>query len=161
MKSVFLKKMILDARCWMLDAGYWIRNQHQVSSIQYPIFHRGTLKYFVLLLLTFGCTHKSEYRKMVEKEMAKEVRVDSLFMGLEFGMTRKEFFAHCWELNKQGLFRDGPGNATVEYETNELKYPAYMHFYPAFHEGKIYEIPVKFKYKAWAPWNIHLFADSL
>ena len=118
-------------------------------------------KYLVLLIITFGCTHKSDYRKMVDRELAKDIRVDSLFMGLEFGMTRPEFFAHCWELNKQGLFRDGPGNTTVEYETNDLKYPAYVHFYPDFYEGKISEIPVKFKYKAWAPWNKHLFADSL
>ena len=151
--------MILSVRCWMLDAGFLSSIQHLASSIRYPVFYRGV--FVVLLLITFGCTHKSEYRKIVDRELAKDIRVDSLFMGLEFGMTRKEFFAHCWELNKQGLFRDGPGNATVEYEINDLKYPAYVHFYPDFYEGKISEIPVKFKYKAWAPWNKHLFADSL
>lgn len=98
---------------------------------------------------------------MVDRELAKDVRVDSLFMGLEFGMSPKEFFAHCWELNKKGIFRDGPGNTSVEYDFDELKHPAFVHFYPEFHDSKIFEIPVKYKYKAWAPWNKHLFSDSL
>jgi len=36
-----------------------------------------------------------------------------------------------------------------------------MNFYPDFHEGKIYKMPVLFSYTAWSPWNEHLGADSL
>ncbi len=98
---------------------------------------------------------------MVDRELAKGIRVDSLFMGIRLGMTQKEFFAYCWEMNKQGIFTDGPGNMSVEYEIKELKYLAFMHFYPDFYENKIYKMPVKFSYKGWAPWNKQLFADSL
>jgi hypothetical protein len=36
-----------------------------------------------------------------------------------------------------------------------------MNFYPTFVQGKIAEMPVKFVYKGWAPWNKSLSADSL
>ena len=36
-----------------------------------------------------------------------------------------------------------------------------MDFYPDFYENEIYEMPVTYTYTAWAPWNRHLFADSL
>jgi hypothetical protein len=36
-----------------------------------------------------------------------------------------------------------------------------MNFYPTFTEGKITEMPVRFKYNGWAPWNKKLSSDSL
>lgn len=108
-----------------------------------------------------GCTRQSEYHRMVETELAKGVRHDSLFLGLQLGMASKDFYAHCWELNKKGLIRQGPQNMTVEYKINDLKHPATMNFYPSFHEDKIYEMPVTFAYEGWAPWNKDLFADRL
>ncbi len=125
------------------------------------VSRQPTLYWLLMLLWAVGCQQPSEYQKLVNRELAQGERVDSLFMGLALGMTRKEFFAHCWELNRQGKWTDGPGNTSVEYEMKELKHPAYMHFYPDFHEDKIYKMPVKIKYKAWAPWNKHLFSDSL
>jgi hypothetical protein len=44
---------------------------------------------------------------------------------------------------------------------NELKHAATMNFYPTFVQGKIAEMPVKFAYSGWAPWNKKLSADSL
>lgn len=116
----------------------------------------------VAFTLAAGCTRQSEYHQIVERELAKGVRHDSLFLGLELGMTSKEFYAHCWELNKKGLVKQGPENMTVEYKINgDLKHPATMNFYPSFHEDRIYEMPVTFAYEGWAPWNKDLFADSL
>ncbi len=112
------------------------------------------------LLILSAC--RSDYEKMVLREKESGIRHDSLFLGLYFGMNRKDFYAHCWELNKQGLIRQGGDNSTVLYELkDELAYPAQMDFYPKFHEDKIYEMPVTFTYEAWAPWNKHMFADSL
>src|SRR5664280_2349497 len=34
-------------------------------------------------------------------------------------------------------------------------------FYPNFNQGKIFEMPVTFKYKGWAPWNKALSSDNL
>ena len=111
------------------------------------------------LMLTTAC--HSEYHQRVEAELATGVREDSLFLGITFGMSPKEFFAHCWELNKQGVIREGTQNTSVMYELDELKHPATANFYPAFYEDAIYEMPVTYAYKAWAPWNRELFSDSL
>lgn len=116
---------------------------------------------FGILVLCLLAACRSEYHQRVEAELAKGVRQDSLFLGITFGMSSKEFYAHCWQLNKQGLIQQGTQNTTVMQEVSTLKYPATMNFYPNFHEDKIYEMPVTYAYKAWAPWNRHLFADSL
>ena len=36
-----------------------------------------------------------------------------------------------------------------------------MDFYPRFNDGKICEMPVRFMYTAWAPWNKKLSAENL
>jgi len=119
----------------------------------------------VCSLIICGCTDDSgyaKYEKLVKKELARNVRQDSLFLGIKFGMTSKEFYAHCWELNKKGLLTDGNNNTAVLYKLdNELSHPASMNFYPDFHEGRIYKMKTDFSYNAWAPWNKHLYADSL
>lgn len=113
----------------------------------------------ILLLVLGAC--KSDYEKMVTREMAKSGRQDSLFLGIEFGMGSKEFYAHCWELNKQGLIRQGSQNTTVMHELKDFKSKASMNFYPTFVENEIREMPVTFAYESWAPWNKALSADSL
>jgi hypothetical protein len=112
-----------------------------------------------MLFMAAAC--KSDYSRMMEEGLASGIRADSLFLGVRIGMTNKEFFAHCWELNKQQLIMQGNANTSVQYDMTELKQPAIMNFYPTFHEGRIHEMPVTFHYKAWAPWNKELWADSL
>jgi len=122
---------------------------------------------FILLAISAGliagsCTPRSKYDMKLKHELGSGVRNDSLFMGLYFGMAEKEFYRHCWELNKKGLIKQGPSNTTVEYiMKDELKYPASMNFYPSFTDGKISEMPAKFQYTGWAPWNKTLSSDSL
>lgn len=119
----------------------------------------------IFLILGFfitGCTPNAKYERRLKQEMASGVRHDSLFLGLYFGMPEKDFYTHCWNLNKKGLVRQGENNVTVLYELkNELKFPAAMDFYPKFNKGNIYEIPVRFFYRAWAPWNKELSGDKL
>jgi hypothetical protein len=77
-------------------------------------------------------------------------------------MSEMEFFDHCWKMNKDSLVRQGMANMSVQYDINkELKYPATMNFYPVFDSGKIVEMPVRFIYNGWAPWNKELSASSL
>ena len=120
---------------------------------------------FLLILFASvvpGCTPKAKYERLLKRELASGIRHDSIFFGIYLGMEQKDFYLHCWELNHKGLIRQGPSNATVEYNINtELKYPAVMEFYPKFNKGKISEMPVQIKYKGWAPWNKKLSADSL
>jgi hypothetical protein len=96
------------------------------------------------------------------QELASGVRYDSLFMGIYLGMSEKEFYTHCWKLNKEGLIRQGSANLSVAYQTGgELKHPATMNFYPVFEDGKIVEMPVRFTYNGWAPWNKELSSEKL
>lgn len=129
-------------------------------------FFKNYIYFFVVVIATVfvtGCVIDSnEYSSVVKKELAKGVRVDSLFLGIHFGMTSKQFYGHCWELNKKGLLTDGKNNTAVLYKIySELKYPASMNFYPKFFENRISVMGVDFQYNGWAPWNKALFADSL
>ena len=125
----------------------------------------GIICVSVLLITIASCGDADlrAYKKLVKKETESGKRVDSLFFGIRFGMTSKEFYAHCWELNKKGILTDGLNNMAVLYKLNhnELKHEASMNFYPEFYENKIYKMPVTFQYVSWAPWNKNLFADSL
>ncbi len=112
-------------------------------------------------LLVSGCGEGYRYHHLMEKELATGIRHDSLFMGIYLGMSQKEFYAHCWQLNKKGIFRNGSGNSSVYYKTAELKDTVEINFYPNFYKGKIWRVPVKYNYQSWAPWNKRLYADSL
>jgi len=123
---------------------------------------------FIILFMLIGCSEYSEmdkYNMLAKKELASNKKVDSIFFGIHFGMTQKKFFAHCWEMNKKGIFtdgNDGRGNMTVLYKLGkELKYPASMNFYPDFNDSTIWRMRVNFQYDGWVPWNKHMAADSL
>lgn len=117
------------------------------------------------LLIITDCTNDNfrKYERLAAEEPASGKRVDSLFGGIYLGMTSKDFYMHCWQLNKTGLFTDGENNHAVLYplKNGELKYKASMNFYPEFLHGKIYKMQATFNYDAWAPWNKSMVADSL
>ena len=124
--------------------------------------HLWFLKYSSVLaiLILFSC--KTEYEKLEERELSSGKQVNELFLGLELGMTRKEFFQTCWDLNKQGLLTNGPTELSVEYSPimpsgNTAK----MRFYPKFEQDKIYLMPIEFQYEGYAPWNEELNVDNL
>ena len=124
------------------------------------------IDWLLLLLISgfiiSGCSPRTKYENMMKHELARGVRYDSLFMGLYFGMPERDFYMHCWKLNKKGLIKQGESNTTVNYELkDELKYPGTMDYYPKFMQGKIFEMPVRFIYKGWAPWNKKLSSDNL
>jgi uncharacterized membrane protein YwzB len=122
----------------------------------------------IILFMLITCSEDSgmdKYDKLVKKELASNKRVDSIFFGIHFGMTQKNFFAYCWEMNKKGIFTDGNdsrGNMNVLYKLGkELKYPAAMNFYPDFNDSTIWRMRVNIQYDGWAPWSKYLDADSL
>jgi len=116
---------------------------------------------FVFISSFFSCNRPSEYHKMVSRERAKGVRYDTLFFDISLGMTSEDFYSHCWDLNREGLIRQGSSNTTVYYQVKDFKYPAGMDFYPAFYEDRIYEMPAVFTYDGWSPWVKGQHADSL
>lgn len=109
-------------------------------------------------LVLVHCTPKSEYQLRVERELASGVRADSLFLGYHFGMSKKAFMDHSWELNKEGVIS---GYSTIGHTFTELAYPALMEFFPEFRDDKMVRMPVKIEYRGWAPWNDHLAPEVL
>ncbi len=140
--------------------------RHENSSAVHSPFPLQSLPWLFILLtlggLALGTGCKSDYERLVERELASGERYDSIFFGIYLGMTADSFYKHCWQLNKTRKFKQGQYNTSVEYLIEDFRYPALMNFYPVFDdEGVIVEMPVMINYQAWAPWNRKLWADSL
>jgi hypothetical protein len=120
---------------------------------------------FAFVLLLAGCRQSEikQYQQLVKNEVASKKKVNEIFFGISLGMPNKDFYVHCWNMNKKGVFQDGSGNTSVLYQLNhnELKHPADLYFYPEFGNGKIKSMWAKFQYAGWAPWNKQLGSDSL
>ena len=95
------------------------------------------------------------YIDLEKKDLASGLRYDSLFLGVKFGMTSKEFYAHCWDLNRKKLVTQGPSNNSVRYylSTESIGQKIEMLFYPVFDNDIVYEVNTTFSYTGWAPWN--------
>lgn len=116
----------------------------------------------ILMSVIGGCSsEKSKYKKMVKRELARNVSIDSLFLGYKLGMTRERFYKRSWNLNDKKLVRQGPSNNSIRYELKDLPHPAIMYYSPEFWNDKIYQMKIRIKYDGWAPWNKELSADSL
>lgn len=114
-----------------------------------------------VIIFNSNCQPPSEYEQMVKKELAKGVRQDSLFLGFYFGMSSKDFYDYCWQLNREQKVREGLGNTAVQYDiSTELRHAGKMNFYPTFFEDKIYEMPVQFNYDAFV-WSSEFSNDTL
>jgi len=116
----------------------------------------------IIIISLFSC-RGSEYQELVKSELASGIRYDSIMFGIYFGDTRKDFYANCWKLNKQGVISHGPKNMNVQYTMkNEGGSDIAMLFYPAFDEDdRIRKMEVEYSYVAWAPWNEQYQADAL
>ena len=117
---------------------------------------RNSFLLAVLLLSLAACS-----RPLSDTEQLQRSE-DSLFFGYKMNMPRDSFYVHSWNLNRQGLVKQGPHNQNIQMKMDSiLSHPATMLFYPDFYEDRIVRMRVRFRYDAWAPWNKHLFADSL
>ena len=116
----------------------------------------------IVCLVFMGCNPEAKLDKIVEKELDSGIRNDSLFLGLEFGITMQEFFDRCRELNKQGLVKEGSKNMSVEYIFDDsLGQPIAFNFYADRNaQGPIHRYYTSFNYYAFAL-NRHLYADRL
>ncbi len=117
---------------------------------------------FALCLLLFafsqtGCQN-SEYDKLVRSELARGVRVDSLFLGLHFGDSKKDFFDKCRKMNAEGVTEDGSSaglNVQVlqKVDTTLTDKPIYKYFYPEFDDKfTITGVPVNYAYVSYFPY---------
>lgn len=120
----------------------------------------ANLALIVALALLSSC--QSEYEKIESRELASGKTVNEIFLGLELGMDKKKFYETCWDLNKEGVLSNGPGELSIEYNAQlPSSKPAKMRFYPKFEDDKIYMMPVEFTYDGWAPWNEDLAVEKL
>lgn len=125
--------------------------------------------YWLLLLLLatglMGC--KSDYQQYVDREMASTTTQDSLIFGMRIGQTKKDFYAICWDLNKQKLIGQGTGNRTARYvadqdTTGDNLDAKEVLFYGIFDDNDIMQgMEMTYSYIAWSPWNRNKQSDSL
>ena len=132
---------------------------------QISMFMKKSSVLILLFVMTLMGCKESEYTKLVKSEMAKEFDNDSLFLAMEFGIEKQEFFDRCWKLNKEGTIQQGPKNNFAKYElkNNEdrTKHIS-MLFYGVFNDEKIMTgLDLKFYYEAWSLWNKSLHSDKL
>ena len=113
-------------------------------------------------MIFIGCNPEKKLERIIEQELATGIRYDSLFLGLEFGITIDDFFDQCRELNKQGLVQEGSKNMSVEYVFKDsLDRPIAFNFYADREaNGPIHRYYTSFYYYAFAL-NRHLYADRL
>lgn len=126
-----------------------------------------TLKQFnyIFIIAAFlgmwACQNKSEYHKLVDKELATGERHDSIFMGFHLGMPEKIFYDSCTALNKRRLVYQGSKDVTVNFKMDILGKEVDVHFFPNFHEHKIYEMEVSYNYYGWSPFHKEMNSEKL
>jgi hypothetical protein len=115
-------------------------------------------------LIFHGCNPEKRLERTIKNQLETGVRNDSLFLGLEFGMSFDQFYDHCWELNRQGIVKEGAQNMSVQYIFKDsLDNPIAFDFYGHRNEdgdSLIHQYNTTFYYYAWAL-NRHLYADNL
>jgi hypothetical protein len=126
---------------------------------------RAAVAFISSVVLLAGCSRTTNYDALEERELARGIRYDSLFLGMRFGMTQKEFFDHCQQLHQQGFLVQGglqSGGIAARYRLQDgLPAPALLNFYPDFYKDRIYRMEADFNYEAWSPWNRRLFGGNL
>lgn len=117
----------------------------------------------VLIIILFSsCERKTEYEKVKQKELSSGRVEEELFLGLKFGMERKDFYSTCWEMNKEGILMQGAHSLMVEFKPSlPSGKTASMFFYPEFENGKIFYMPVEFQYSGWFPTNPDFSSQNL
>lgn len=122
---------------------------------------KSLLVIFLMIAVLTSC--ESEYQQYVNRELETGVKNDSLYLGMFMGQTKKEFFAHCWDLNAKQMISQGTGNKTAKYIEDKGSPKALnVLFYGKFDEKEVMRgMDMTYSFEAWAPWNRPLQSDSL
>lgn len=119
---------------------------------------------FMIILCSVAIQFNTGCKGVGGGEVAYDTKLDSVHMGVKLGMTRQEFFDHCWDLNKSGQnITQGHHNTSVLHtDSTNFKYSTDINFYPEFNkDGVAYILPLRFEYRPWAPWNKETYAEHL
>lgn len=119
----------------------------------------------LLAIILTGC--KSEYDKLVAHELSLQGDNKEVFLGLENGITKKAYYQRCWELNKNQVISQGPGNQYAQYflkpqrPADSLKTVKVL-FYGIFDaQDTMRGMDMKLEFVNWAPWNKTLTSTHL
>jgi hypothetical protein len=120
----------------------------------------------IILFAFFGRCVQPADSKLAKAKLEKEIRKDSILLGIRFGDTQKEFRAKCFELNKRHLTTEGAGYSVRYLFSDSLVHDKptaiQLLFVPTFNENDtLTDMDLKFSYLGWAPWNRQFQSDSL
>ena len=113
---------------------------------------------FLLSIGVFFTACESEYSRTVKSELKTGVVHEDLILGLKIGQTQKEFYDHCWQLNKAKIVHQGPGNRFARQyilldSTAQDAKKVDMLFYGIFDQAKVmHGMHMIMSYVAWSPW---------
>jgi len=107
----------------------------------------GILITLISLAITIGCKKHLTYQEILDVELAKDDRYDSLFYGIHFNMTTPAFLDHCFEMNQQKIFYQyGVGSEVIIKFEKGFKYPVDFVFFPNLEKHLIQELKGRFSY---------------
>ena len=122
---------------------------------------------FLLISTSIAC-NQSQYDKVVKRELATGKEYNEMMFDMNIGLSKKEFYGRCWQLNKEKLVSQGPSNQYVRHVLDSIS-PVYnpsstmeMLFFGLFDDQDLMRgMRFRFSYTAWAPWNKALQPDQL
>lgn len=120
-----------------------------------------------VIILSVAC-NQSQYDTVVKRELATGKEYNDLMFDMQIGLSKKEFYGRCWQLNKEKLVAQGPSNQYVRHVLDSVS-PIYnpssrieMLFFGLFDEEDLMRgMRFRFSYTAWAPWNKALQPEKL
>ena len=122
-----------------------------------------SLLHFSLSIL--GC--KSEYEKMADRELRKNVKEDSLFFDYRLGESKDSYHEKSWDLNHNKIVVQGRSYTFMKYVFQDPKTPKkqndfVMEYTGGFNkERKLNSMKVIFSHVLWVPWNENYHTSQL
>ena len=122
-----------------------------------------SLLHFSLTIL--GC--KSEYEKMVDRELKKNVKEDSLFFNYRLGESKDSYHEKSWDLNHNKIVVQGRSYTFMKYVFQDPKTPEKQNDFAMEYTGgfnkerKLNNMKVIFSHVLWVPWHEDYHASQL
>ncbi|WP_116124575.1 hypothetical protein [Lewinella sp. IMCC34183] len=122
------------------------------------------------MFVALACTATDEtplgrYRSAVAAGQDAPLTAPATVLGIDLGMTDREYYDRCTELNRQELISVGRGGNESQFVMqNDLDRPARMLFRPMFSgaDPRILDaVLAEFVYQDWSPWNRDANASHL
>ena len=124
-------------------------------------FIRSMNNNYILSLLTIAllvsCKTSTKYEKLIDAEMSKDIRHDSIFLGFDYGIKKADFFVVCKELNSKKQLVQANKSGYVQYlfpTTTEKDKDLIVLFWGIFKKDlTMTGLTFEFSHVAWSPWN--------